>query len=409
MRALVLALALVACRREAPPARPDASRPTPDVARDVTPEADALAVPDDVPTPARRVVVTLTGDLMLHRAVLDTFARHEQQGGVAWALNWLSPLITTREVALTWLDSPLTDTYRTPFTGVPPALGTPRAMARTVARDLGRVGLDGVCLATHHAWDQMGDGLGETLETLRAQGLGVVGAGATDDAAWSPWITERDGVRVAFLCFTQHVVMAAGRNSSHSVVAQTVDVERAVAAVQAARPNADIVVAGIQWNRQPFRPLSDEQRALARRLVDAGADVVAGTGVVTPGAVERVPSPRGDAVIAWSMGSLLSNYGTLWRGERNPAPPGTDRLLSDAATRDVVLLRAQFEVGAADADANTGTRLSLVTLTANALWMQHAPEGLRVTPLRALLDLDVREGRARAITAALGPDVRVRQ
>lgn len=401
MRALALALTLLACRRDAPAPPRDAASASRDTAHVVALDVDDVtSVAEDVPAPARRVVVTLTGDLMLHRAVLDTFARHEQQGGVAWSLNWLSPLITAREVALTWLDSPLTDTYRTPFTGVPPALGTPRAVARTVARDLGRVGLDGVCLATHHAWDQMGDGLGETLDTLRAQGLGVAGAGTTDDAAWQPWIAEREGVRVAFLCFTQHVVMAAGRNGAHAMVAQTVDVARAIAAVQAARAQADVVVAGIQWNRQPFRTLSDEQRSLARQLVEAGADVVAGTGVVTPGAVERVPSPRGDAVIAWSLGSLLSNYGTLWRGDRNPAPPGTDRLLSDPATRDVVLLRAQFEVGA---------RLSLVTLTANALWMQHAPEGLRVTPLRALLDLDVREARGRAITAALGPDVRVRQ
>jgi hypothetical protein len=171
--------------------------------------------------------------------------------------------------------------------------------------------------------------------------------------------------------------------------------------VTAARAQADVVVAGVQWNRAPFRPVGDDQRLLARQLVEAGADVVVGTGVVTQARVERVVSPRGDAVIAWSRGSLLSNYGAQWRGLAN-ASPAIERLLVDPATRDVALMRAQFE------RADDG-RLSLVTLTANALWMQHGEDGVRVVPLRALTDVDVRRARSRAVAATLGAAVRVRE
>ncbi len=100
------------------------------------------------PAPPRRVVVTLSGDLMLHRGVLAHFDEHAPQGGLAWSLNWIASLLSPREVALTWLDSPLTDAFRPPFTGAPGALGTTRAIGRTVARDLARIGLDGVCLET---------------------------------------------------------------------------------------------------------------------------------------------------------------------------------------------------------------------------------------------------------------------
>jgi poly-gamma-glutamate synthesis protein (capsule biosynthesis protein) len=397
-------LTSAACRGER---RPDAA--TVDAGRDaVTPAdvapdgsaPDAMAVVDAGPPP-RRVVVTLTGDVMLHRSVLDSFEDHATQGGLAWALNWLSPLVTRREVALTFLDSPLTDAYRPPFAGVPPGLGVPRAVARSVARDLGRVGLDGVCLATHHAYDQMGDGLGETRELLRGANLGVAGMGASEEEAWQPWVTERDGVRVAFLCFTQRVQMAMGRNAGHFTVAQALDGTRATQALTAARSLADVVVVGIQWNRAPFRPLAEEQRTLARELVAAGADVVVGSGMVAPGAVEKLTSPRGDALLVWSIGSLLSGYGAAWRGVRNPPPAGMDRLMWDATTRDVVLLRAQF-------DASDPAHLSLVTLTANALWMQRS-EGVRLMPLREVIDIDVRESRARAVAAAVGPEVRVRQ
>jgi hypothetical protein len=225
--------------------------------------------------------------------------------------------------------------------------------------------------------------------------------GASEEEAWQPWVTERDGVRVAFLCFTQRVQMAMGRNAGHFTVAQALDGVRATQALTAARALADVVVVGIQWNRAPFRPLAEEQRTLARELVAAGADVVVGSGMVAPGAVEKLTSPRGDALLVWSIGSLLSGYGAAWRGVRNPPPAGMDRLMWDATTRDVVLLRAQF-------DASDPAHLSLVTLTANALWMQRS-EGVRLMPLREVIDIDVRESRARAVAAAVGPEVRVRQ
>lgn len=400
-RGLLVSMALLGCRGSA---RPDAAvaaldAAVADVPREAAVEA-AVDVPVDVPAPSRRVVVTLGGDIMLHRGVLAHFDEHASQGGVAWALNWIAALVGPREVALGWLDSPLTDAFRPPFAGAPPALGTTPAIGRSVARDLARVGLDGVCLATQHAYDQMGDGLTQTAAALRGAGLGVAGAGDSDEAAWTPWVTERDGMRVAFLCFTQRVQMAPGRNATHAAVAQSLDGARAVAAVTAARAVADVVVAGVQWNRAPFRPIGEEQRALARQLVEAGADVVVGTGVVAQGRVERVVSPRGDAVIAWSMGSMLSNYGAQWRGLDNPSP-AIERVLVDPATRDVALMRAQFE-------RMDDGRLSLVTLTANALWMQHGEEGVRVVPLR-LLETNLRRARARAVGEALGPAVRVRE
>lgn len=405
--ALPFALAL-ACRN----ARPVDAGASDLVARDVVAARDVPQdAPQDVPSPdvpvdagarPRRVVVTLTGDILLHRAVLETFEDHRAQGGLAWSLNWLSALIAPREVSLTWLATPLTDAHRPAFSGAPAVLGAPRAQAREIARDLGRVGLDGVCLATQHAFDQMAEGLSDTADALRAANLGVAGVGDTEEASWQPWITERDGVRVAFLCFTQRTWQSPSRNPRHIMLARTEDPAPALAAVTAAREHADIVVAGVQWSRNPFRPLTPEQRELARSLVAAGADLVVGTGVAAVAPIERVESPRGEALIAWSMGSLLSNHGSLWRTSNFTPPPGVDRTAWDPTTRDVALVRAQFDLGDA-------ARLRVVTLTANGLWTQHAPEGLRVIPLRSVTDYDLREARARALGASLGPNVTLRQ
>jgi poly-gamma-glutamate synthesis protein (capsule biosynthesis protein) len=398
-------LATGACHKtHAPAARIEVGTPRfDDVVEptDDTPDVTDVAPVVDAGRP-RRVVVTLTGDVVLHRAVLETLTRHRANGGFAWSLNWLTGLITPREVALTTLSSPLTDAHRVLYSGAPPVLGAPREQVREMVRDLRRVGIDGVCLASQHAYDQMGDGLVETAEALRGGSLGVAGTGASADDAWKPWIAEREGIRVAWLCFTQRVLQGIGRNNAGAAAAISDDGARALEAVTAARNEADVVVVGVQWYRAAFRPLSADQRALARNLVEAGADVVVGSGAVAPGVVERTRSPRGDAVILWSVGTLFSNYGSLWRGRRNPAPTHLDRTSWDPSARDVALVRAQF-------DLSNPERLSIVTLTANGLWTQHSSEGVRLLPLRSITDYDLREDRARALGAALGPEVRLRQ
>jgi hypothetical protein len=141
-------------------------------------------------------------------------------------------------------------------------------------------------------------------------------------------------------------------------------------------------------------------RAFVRALLDAGADLVVGTGNPTMAAVERVTSPRGEAVVAWSLGTLVSGQGLGWHLGTAPAQVTASPYVYDPRLRDAVALHCRFDLS----DAST---VRVTGLTANALWTTLADGSPRAQLLR---DADPRviAPRQQAIATALGPAVRVR-
>jgi hypothetical protein len=379
-----------------------AQSPTPPI--DAAPEASAAgededaAVEDvavDAPSGPRRVVVTSTGSLVLHRHVVTIAQSYREMGGLSYMLTRLAPIITPREVAIVPLEGPLTMQGRAPWVGDNPALGG----HPWFARNLSRVGFDAVILATNHAMDQRPDGLEQTIETLDQAGLGAIGAGRSEDDAYTPWVTERDGVRVAVLGYTERSAFAPGGADARAFIAR--DLQRVLDALRTAHERAEVVVLCAHWGRDRSANPTAGQRSLARRFIEAGADLVIGAGPSVLQTVERTTSERGDAVIAYSLGNLMSNFGSAWHAGLGPRPADDPMgIMYDPRTRDGALLRVQFEVG-------EGNRLTLASMSAVATWNVNFTGDMHVAPMRHADERISRE-RMRAITAALGSAVRVR-
>jgi hypothetical protein len=397
----LFALALAACSRpqradDSGARRPSAAEASVDVASSPVMDASVEdAAPEDTGAGPRRVVVTSTGSVVLHRHVVQMAQSYREMGGLSYMLTRIAPIITPREIAIVPLEGPLTTSSRPPWVGDNPALGGHPWMARQLAR----VGFDAVILATNHALDQRPDGLESTIESLDQATLGAIGAGRSEEDAYTPWTTERDGVRVAVLGYTDRSAFAPGGADARAFVAK--DLSRVLEAVRAARNAADIVVVCAHWGRDRNPNANSNQRSLARRFVDAGADLVLGAGPAVLQSVERLTSDRGDAVVAFSLGSLLSNFGSAWHNgvEERPLsdPMG---VMYDPKTRDGALLRVQLEV------PEPG-RVTLVSISAVATWTVNFTSDLHVVPMRHADDR-ISRARLRAITNALGQAVRVR-
>jgi poly-gamma-glutamate synthesis protein (capsule biosynthesis protein) len=347
--------------------------------------------------PARAQVVTVVagGDVIVHRSVALTAAAHAAEGGFGWVLAPLRAELPERAVALANLESPLSEQRRRPGDSAMPILGADPGLAAA----LGAAGFDVVSLANNHAFDQMGEGLFETTGALRAAGVAFAGAGPTDAAAVAATVVERDGVRVGVVAFTDHLNAATGRNPHHVFLALAADPGRVAAALRAARRRADVVVLAIHWGRDFAYAPTAAQRARARRWVEAGADLIVGTGPHVLQRVERVASPRGDAVIAWSLGNLVSNQGA--RYQEGSAPPRNDAGATPFA-RDGALLRVTLE-----RRADRSVRLR--ALEAVPLWTEHAEGGcVRASPLREAPP-SLRAARRAAIARALGSAVTLRE
>jgi poly-gamma-glutamate synthesis protein (capsule biosynthesis protein) len=185
------------------------------------------------------------------------------------------------------------------------------------------------------------------------------------------------------------------------------DERRARRVLAAARDRADVVVASMHWGLGYRHDDRSEQRSRARDLVRWGADVVLGHGPHVLQRVERLESERGQALVVYSLGNLISNQG--YRFRRGYRDRDVQLPLREPATRDAVWLRATVAV---DRGRVTVEDVSAVPLwTANNWWDQerrHASgPDIRVMPLSQVPDEELRAERRAAIQEVLGSEVRL--
>ncbi len=180
-----------------------------------------------------------------------------------------------------------------------------------------KAGVDVVSLANNHALDYGREGLADTIEAARAAGVPALGAGLAGDA-YRPWVKDIDGTRIAVVAVT-HVNELWERwraTDDRPGLAMLRDTARAIEAVREAHQLADVVVAWTHWGPEYEECPTDELKALAASLIDAGADlIVGGHQHLLLGA-----GWQGKAYVAYGMGNFLwwrndaasNETGVLW-------------------------------------------------------------------------------------------------
>lgn len=357
------------------------------------------AVPVHGQRSARRgpVRVTASGDLLLHIKVVKAAEHH----GWARTIEALGPLIRQDEIAFANLETPLVDDVNEVVTGSPPVLGAPSEAAAA----LSAVGFDLMGCANNHAYDQRAIGLARTVRAVRAAGMRCVGAASSPEEAYEPTIVTRNGRRVAFVGISHRLNRGPGTEEPEAFVARMEEEERVREAIAEAREAADLVVLAVHWSHDFHDHPSWFQRRYARQWVAAGVDLILGTGPHVLQTVARGESERGDAVVAYSLGNLLSNQGQRWEPRRS-LHPDAHPAVTLPETRDGALLRVSFDWE--DGKLVAGPLEAVPLWTLNNFWTwwfdRDQPHDIRVVPL-ATVDPAVRAARSGPIQAALGEAV----
>ena len=146
---------------------------------------------------------------------------------------------------------------------------------------LKQAGVDVATMANNHGQDFGVVGLRDSLAAASRAKLPVVGVGRDADEAFRPYRVTVKGQRIAVLGATQvldsNLAAAWTAGDGKPGMASAYEEERLLAAVRAARAQADTVVVDLHWGRELVNCPIDRQRALAPKLVAAGADVVVGS------------------------------------------------------------------------------------------------------------------------------------
>ena len=178
---------------------------------------------------------------------------------------------------------------------------------RELGYDLHELGFDVVNIANNHMLDKGADGLSKTIEFWKSfNDILMIGGYEDIEDYDNIRILEKDGVKIAFLSYTQMTNGLSKPASSPLAIPYTND-EDIVRQAALAKQTADLVMVSVHWgNEGSFIP-TQEQKRLAQLFSDCGVDVILGhhPHVVQP--VEWLNGKDGNKTLCvYSLGNFMA-------------------------------------------------------------------------------------------------------
>lgn len=257
------------------------STPTPvDRSAPIVPSGAPTSTPPAIaePPPAEPVRIALAGDIHFEGVLADRLR------DPATALAPAAAPLAAADLAIVNLETSV-------GTGGSPQPGkrfTFSAGGAALAA-LSSAGVDVASMANNHALDFGRARLPSTMRAVRSAGragtpLSVIGIGLDAEEAFRPALAEVGDTLIATVAASLADQDPTADRTGHwaatgarSGIADATDPSRLLSAVRRADSTADVVVVYLHWGIQGEGCPSPDQRSIATRLVDAGADVVVGS------------------------------------------------------------------------------------------------------------------------------------
>lgn len=172
------------------------------------------------------------------------------------------------------------------------------------------MGVDIVSIANNHVYDYGEVSLLDTLATLEGAAMPYVGAGRNKEAAIKPVYFVANDIKIAYVSATQIEqgdypdTVGAGENTAG--VFRCWNDDSIYDVIREAKENSDFVVAYIHWGTELSETLHWAQPDQAKKLVEAGADLIVGD---HPHCLQEIAYIDGVPVI-YSMGNFWFNSKT---------------------------------------------------------------------------------------------------
>jgi Bacterial capsule synthesis protein PGA_cap len=216
------------------------------------------------------VTLAFGGDVHFEGAIESRLAANPATalGPIAGVLRRADLAVVNLETAITERGTPAPKDFT--FRAPPSALTA-----------LEQAGVDVATMANNHGQDFGLVGLRDSLAAAKAARFPVIGVGRNADEAYHAHQVTIKGQRIAVIGATQvldsSLAAAWTAGDDKPGMASAYEEARLLAAVREARASADTVVVDLHWGRELVNCPIDRQRALAPKLVAAGADVVVGS------------------------------------------------------------------------------------------------------------------------------------
>jgi poly-gamma-glutamate synthesis protein (capsule biosynthesis protein) len=161
-------------------------------------------------------------------------------------------------------------------------------------------GIDIVSMANNHSLNGGRSGLLDTMNALDQVNVKFIGAGRNVSEYRQPKIIEAKGRKVGYLAYTD-IGGAEATKTQPGVAILKDNVDRCLKEISVLKTKVDIVVVVLHWGIEGTTSPSTRQKTLARKFIDAGADLIIGA---HPHRLQPVEQYRGKT-IAYSLGNFV--------------------------------------------------------------------------------------------------------
>lgn len=163
------------------------------------------------------------------------------------------------------------------------------------------LGIDIVTLANNHVLDYGQEALTDTFETLDNAGIQYVGAGNNYEEAKQRRDFEVNGKKIGILAASRVLPVPSWAAGTSPGVFSTYDPTGLVEEIKTADQNCDFVIVYVHWGIEKDEYPQDYQRELAKKYIDAGADIIIGA---HPHVLQGIEYYNGKPIV-YSLGNFI--------------------------------------------------------------------------------------------------------
>lgn len=176
------------------------------------------------------------------------------------------------------------------------------------AEALKDIGIDVLHTANNHSLDYGHEGVKSTISYLNSLGIDTTGTYSTEEKANEILIKNVQGIKLAFLSYTEDYKNYASQIKDNEYVINLIDKEKMKSDIQKAKEEgADYVFVHMHWGDLTSTVQNSFQEELADFLFESGADFVLGSHPASLQPMEtRTTAENKNIFISYSTGNFIS-------------------------------------------------------------------------------------------------------
>ena len=277
--------------------------------------------PTDPEAPVSTATVLATGDLLMHKKVIDSGKQEDGSYDFSSIFRYISPIVQQADYAVANLETTLAGTDNGYAYAGNPKFNSPDAIV-DAAKD---AGFQMLLTANNHSLDTGLVGFKRTVQVVREKGLETLGTYLTaDEKKWT--VVNVNGINLGMVCYTY----SDGFNQSGKPVLNFVNElsedgllnyftynhlpefyeELGTYVKEMKAAGADATILFIHWGTEYRLSADTNQAAMAQALCDLGIDAIVGghPHVVEPmDLLTSSQDPSHKTVVLYSLGNAVSN------------------------------------------------------------------------------------------------------